>query len=119
MLCGTIAGLLARGAPAFLAAAAGAAAHLARAPGRCPPAGDVLERSRCLIARAVVTVCIRGQTAGPGMGQTPLQLVTEHDGRALRHGPCPMPGTVTRTGSAGRLRRGAHACSPRQGYHGR
>ena len=48
VLCGTVAGLVARGADPFLAAAAGAAAHLAAAravsPGRSLVAGDVLER---------------------------------------------------------------------------
>jgi NAD(P)H-hydrate epimerase len=48
VLCGTIAGLVARGAPPFLAAAAGAAAHLAAAravpAGRSLVAGDVLDR---------------------------------------------------------------------------
>jgi ADP-dependent NAD(P)H-hydrate dehydratase / NAD(P)H-hydrate epimerase len=47
VLCGTVAGLVARGAAPFLAAAAGAAAHLAAAravpAGRALVAGDVLE----------------------------------------------------------------------------
>jgi NAD(P)H-hydrate repair Nnr-like enzyme with NAD(P)H-hydrate dehydratase domain len=48
VLCGTVAALLARGASPFLAAAAGAAAHLAAAravpAGRALVASDVLER---------------------------------------------------------------------------
>ena len=50
VLCGTIAGLLARGIPAFEAAAAGAAAHLAAArslrAGQALVASDLIDRLR-------------------------------------------------------------------------
>ena len=61
VLCGTIAGLLARGAPPFEAAAAGAAAHLAP-PGRCR-AGQALVASD-LIDRLQLGVTDRAGPSG-------------------------------------------------------